>query len=786
MDQLRHNTVRFRWGHAVALLALFAAVIFYYFDYLTGTGFIWEDMMTWYYPVANYFCTAVAGGRFPFWLPGLLNGVPLYTDFQAAMYYPFRWLLALCVHDNGLSVLAYQHYVVLHLLLGGASMYGYLKSHRLRPLACGLGSLVFCLSGFSALHIIHNPMLKVYAWLPAQLWLVDRAAATRRAKYYAGLTLVIFLSLCAGFPQTTLYDSYLVIAYWFYRRLRVTPVTIRQLAGEGARIAGVFASVLLLGAIMILPTFEHWQMSTRESLGFTDAACQSLPVRNLIQVAVPNFFGTSNCTKEDDNFWGHDPHYINAAISQPGRFHYWCFGVYAGQLSVLALLVVVCSWRTWRATPVRFFVIGWGLAVWFMLGRYGGLFSVLYQWLPGVAMFRSPARMAGVADCCAAVAVAWVIDAGRQRVGKAVAAGLGLYAVAGAIGLAWGTRLYPELHAPALADFSKTQLLLALYLFIGVAGSLLAMQFPRRLWHWVGGGLLAGLTFADLYLAYGFFHQGEVYPQTYYRANHWVVEKYQDLTRRIGPIRFAQLINGRFGQFALDRNLPLLESGFDTPQGEFDLMLKNTALIRQLTNQTALLDLQNVGLTLGWRPGTGLVTGDYRPDCLPRVKFFPAARRYDSDAAILHDLDTGALDYRRTVAVRADELPVEYHDMPVATDAVTFLSDTPEHYQIQYHVSSPGIIFVSESFYPGWVATDEADQPLKLIRTFIAFKGIVITQAGHGVVDVRFRPGSFRLGAMITGGTALALLIFYGWLTRRERRRSPVPVQREFEPVEVA
>ena len=172
--RLFYNRVRSCWGHGLAFAGLVAAVVAYYFDYLTGRAFIWEDMVSWYYPALNYFCTAVASGRFPFWVPGLLNGYPLYTDVQTAVYYLLRWLLVLFVRDGVLPALVYHWYVVLH--------------------------------------IIHNPMLKVYAWLPLQLWLVDKVVAPRRAKYYAGLTGVIFISFCAGFPQATLYDSFLVIA----------------------------------------------------------------------------------------------------------------------------------------------------------------------------------------------------------------------------------------------------------------------------------------------------------------------------------------------------------------------------------------------------------------------------------------------------------------------------------------------------------------------------------------------------------------------------------------------
>ena len=785
------NAVRSRWGHGVAGIALLAFVGGYYWDYLTGKAFIWEDMIAYYFPVTNYFCAAVAAGRFPFWLSGLLNGVPLYTDFQAAMFYPLRWLLVFFVRDGALSVLAYQWYIVLHILLGGLLMYGYLKSHRLQPLACLLGSLVFCLAGFPALHILHNPMLKVYAWLPLQLWLVDRAVATRRAQYCAGLTLALFVALCAGFPQTMLYDSYLLIAYWLYRRYqtlpasapRTGPVIGRHLASEGWRISGVFASVLLLGAMLFLPTFEHWRLSTRAGMGLAVAGTQSLPLRNLVQLAVPNFFGFTDFAGRGTNFWGSD-------LEAPGLMQvgvaphcYWEFGAYAGQLSLIALVAVVCCRRAWRETPVPFFGMAWAVAVWFMLGRFGGLFNVLYHGLPGVALFRSPSRMASVADCCAAILVAYVVDAAtgptRIRIERAVAVVFGLYAVGLGGGLLVDTWIYPELQATLPAAFAESQLRTFCALCLGTGVLLLALRSRQPLWRWTGGSLLAVLTFVDLHTAYGFFHRGNVHPDQYFDANLWVVETHKEYVRTHGPTRFAQLVDGHLGQCVVDRNLPLIEPSLETPQGYFDLVPRNTAQIRNLRNENVMLDLQNVGLEVNENSQTKEFTATYRPTCLPRVKFYTAVRGYNSDQDILCDLRTGVLDYQRVVAVRTNERgagwPGPGSATNAATDRVELVQQIPEHYQIRYAVSSPGIIFVSENQYPGWQVTDASGQPVQLISAFVAFKGIVIPKAGQGTLDVRFRPKSFLLGAAITGLTVLGLVGFYGWLFHRNRRRTGVP-----------
>jgi len=79
-----------------------------------------------------------------------------------------------------------------------------------------------------------------------------------------------------------------------------------------------------------------------------------------------------------------------------------------------------------------------------------------------------------------------------------------------------------------------------------------------------------------------------------------------------------------------------------------------------------------------------------------------------------------------------------------AKEEVQFASKTPEEYSITYDVAKPGIIFVSETFYPGWVATGART---KLIEVFGAFQGIIIPEAGRGQVVVRFAPSVLNWGS---------------------------------------
>lgn len=776
-----------RYGHWIGFAALAVAVVLFYFDYLTGRVFLWEDLLRWYYPAVNYFCTSVADGHFPFWLPGIMSGVPLYTDLQTAVYYPFVWLMTPFASAERLSFVVYQWYMVLHLLMGGGFMYLFLKHHRLNPLACFLGAVVFCFAGFSSLHIIHFPMLQVYTWLPLQMLFVDLAVTTRKAKYYAMLTVALLLSFFAGFPQTLMYQCYLLVAYWLFRRYRALPADQprtalsvgKALGAESLRIAGVFASVLLLGAILLLPALENWRLSVREDFGFAESARQSMPGRYLLHFLVPNFFGVSNDQGVGVPFWGYNPSVLEIRTVRPGYWEYWDFGGYAGQLALLALVVVLAYRRRFRDTPVFFFALCWLLALWFMLGRHGGLFNVLYHVMPGVALFRSPCRMACVADFCAAVLAAFFVNSLSQeespRFGKPVLALAGVYLVGLAGLLTFGEQLFPELRDTARAVFAQQQTLISAAVFAGTALCLWGLR--GRLgtrWSMLCGGGLAVLTCADFFHAFVVFHRGGSDPNVYYADSYSIIKTYRNCVQKSGPMRFTQRVDGKYAEFLMDANTPLLHKDMESTRGYLTFELSRKAAFNQITNDTALLDIKNVGFLTSFDSAKKQATWTTRASSLPRVKFYTAVAPYPSDEEILRDLQSGALDYRNVVAVRSDELgdalPAVMRRLELIPSEARFTRINAECYVIQYIANAPGILFVSEAYFPGWEALDELNRPLRIIPAFTAFKGIVIPEAGTGTVTVRFRPRIFFRSALISGASALLLGALYFILIRREKR----------------
>jgi hypothetical protein len=756
---------------AVAFLAAFLG--FFYWGFLNGRCFIWNDTLTEFYPGVNYFAKSVQGGRLPLWFPGVRDGSPFYSDLQVGGYYPAQWLLIPFVHNGRLPFVAYQRYIVLHYLFGGLFTYAFLKRLKLSPIAAVTGALVFCFSGFASLRIASFAAFQPVAWLPLQLLFVHRLTRDRRRLSWLGLVGAMVASLLAGFPQATLYCWYLVTAYWLYRcycvhreevsspRMAVRRVARRDLP----KIVGTFVLVFGLAAIMVVPGAENWWRTARPNRLFEAEALadSSLPYDQILKLFVPNFFGTSQSAGSPVPFWGVDPHsqtvMINGSVgAKPGFWQYWEFGAYSGQIFWLALFLILFNWR--RIEDKRglgFWLAIWAAATWFMLGRYGGLFQILYRILPGVSLFRVPARMSSVATFAAATLCAHGVDLIRHR-----ARGLRpwpvLLPVAGFACLALVLYAGGELLSGGLRNldrltWSRHETSFALVLAILCALAVLGVI--RNQTRWIQTACLCSLLLvsaADFYHAYGSFHRGAVSPDECYPDTSRLLSLLKDYREQRGPFRFGQIIQGRVGEeIATFRNLPYFHEFLEVPEGFTSFYLDSVRRFQTITNQAAKIDIQNIKVTME-RDENGKDWLGTRTNSLPRAQFFARIRRYDSRGELLAALERGDIDWHNEVAVsepfsfdglRGDEPNRGAGD----NDSVQFQSLTPESYSITYSVSRPGIVFISEAFYPGWAPDDEHT---KLIEVFGAFQGLVIPQAGTGRIVVRFSPPALKLGATIS------------------------------------
>jgi hypothetical protein len=158
-----------------------------------------------------------------------------------------------------------------------------------------------------------------------------------------------------------------------------------------------------------------------------------------------------------------------------------------------------------------------------------------------------------------------------------------------------------------------------------------------------------------------------------------------------------------------------------------------------------------------------------RREALPRAYLVARAEVLD-DAAALRRLATPDFDPRDGALLAPSEGARPLNPAtPDSGSAVLELSE-PEHVRIRTTAGGPTYLVLSDSWYPGWVATVDG-QEAPIARANVLFRAVEVPAGGH-LVEFRYRPTSFVLGSAVS---AFSVIVGLGWwlvLGRRGRRKS--------------
>ncbi len=104
---------------------------------------------------------------------------------------------------------------------------------------------------------------------------------------------------------------------------------------------------------------------------------------------------------------------------------------------------------------------------------------------------------------------------------------------------------------------------------------------------------------------------------------------------------------------------------------------------------------------------------------------------------------------------------------PPAPGGVSFLVDEDERVELRADARRPGYLVLDDSYYPGWQATVNG-RAARIVPANENFRAVAIG-AGVHIVEFRYRPSSFRIGAILSVLTALGLLLALASLLLRRR-----------------
>lgn len=344
-----------------AALFLLGGVLWLFFEVVfQGRVLFFGDLSLYFLPQLAFERTELLAGRIPLWNPYLFFGQPFVGNPQTWPLYPsVLWLLVgEAERANALSTVGQ----VLWLALG---MLVFLRRRGLGAVAATLGAVAFAFGGAVVSKAQFPNMLQAEAWLPWQLWCADRVVAKPSAGCAVALALVSGLGLLAAHPQISMMQFYLVVAWCLFQSRQWA--VWRALLG-----AGVLGAGLSVG--QLLSVVEHARASVRPELTLAHANRFYLPQAELKLLLFPNAFG-------------------NPATDRPWQGHgnFWEPCCYVGVVPVGLALVGLLLLRS-LPREARFWLGVALVGFWLALGRAGGLFSVVFNIVPGVKQFHDPAR----------------------------------------------------------------------------------------------------------------------------------------------------------------------------------------------------------------------------------------------------------------------------------------------------------------------------------------------------------------------------------------------------------
>lgn len=364
---------------------------------LSGTVVPW-DSKNHFYPMFRFLADALQRGEIPFWNPYHFAGHPSIADPQSLIFTPSMALFALIAPHASMQL--FDAVILAHLAGGGVCVLGLFRRWRWHPAGAVLAAMIFMLGGAASSRLQHTGMIISYSFFPAALWSLE--LALERRSYRFALVFGICASLMAlGRDQVAFLMCMALIG-----RLVFAAVQSGQAFAYLRARAGVLAlSVIVVGAILFVPALLTMQFlgdSNRPGIAFGVAAAGSLAPVNLITLFVPNFFGSLDHVYD---YWGPDYETMPRADWTDRAVNY----LFIGTLPILLLV-----WHGFAAgrlfgRGIRFFMIIFGAAMLYALGRYTPFFALAFDWLPGVSLYRRPADATFLVNIALAFAAGYLL-----------------------------------------------------------------------------------------------------------------------------------------------------------------------------------------------------------------------------------------------------------------------------------------------------------------------------------------------------------------------------------------
>lgn len=132
-------------------------------------------------------------------------------------------------------------------------------------------------------------------------------------------------------------------------------------------------------------------------------------------------------------------------------------------------------------------------------------------------------------------------------------------------------------------------------------------------------------------------------------------------------------------------------------------------------------------------------------------------RYWPTDATIETAIAQPGSEVQSSSSSRPESSPASGFDSVRHEETCDLAISEPQRVVVDAELASPGLVVLSDMFYPGWEVTVEGEagtRPGEILRTNRVMRGVWL-EAGKHRLEFRYRPATFRWGAAISGAAWL-------------------------------
>jgi hypothetical protein len=649
-------------------------------------------------------------GQIPLWRTIIASGGPWAANPQSWLIYPPAWLFFLLPINLTFNLLLMAHLVLAAESKGCQGR----QALDLKPPGAALAGLAFALAPWLSGQLAagHINVVLALAWLPVALLGLHRAATTGRV---AGALLagVAWAAAILNHFQMAAFAVLLALAWYLLIVLR------RDAPAGWSRRFGLLllalAVALLLSAALLVPLGEALPYLNRTALTVEEAGALSLPWASLLATIIPAHGG------------------------EPEQLVY--LGLPAFLLAVVGLVLK-------RDRVSWFLVIVAALAAAFSLGTHGPLFPLLFRWMPGLGWLRVPPRAWVLVAFCLALLAGRGLDillpsnltpVMRRRVTLT-----GLVALAVTLTLAGGLLIMFQPTPPAVWSLAAFAVLSATALLLRARARLQARYFALAFLILAAADLgLVRAAWTEMRAPADAFAWGakvaeylarqpdgtRSYSPSYSLPQHTAIQHALALADGVDPIQLAHY------------------AGFLSTAGGYEVSGYSPSLPPVLDDTSARPDAGRLGLL-----NVGYVAAD-----------FPIL----AEGLVLEQQIDGTYLYRnekvlpRAFVVPYAERPAEIDirlELPIVPGPAQIVTYTPNRIVVEADLETPGLLVLSEVWYPGWRARVDG-LAVSIRRVEGTLRGVILDPGAH-TVEFGYSPWTAWVGLAISVSSMLALLVY--------------------------